>query len=688
LTTVAIRARATSVTIARAVPVWAWLGAVVVLSAGIRIWLARRMLAPWIMVDELIYSELAKSFATSGHFLVRGEPATGYGFVYPLLIAPAYKLFDSVPSAYSVAKSIGSVTMSLAAIPAYFLARRVLTQPLALGAAALSVAIPSMLYTGTLMTENAFYPIFLCVALVLVRMLERPTALNQLGLLVLCLIAYVTRQQALALFPAVLTAPLLLGRRELSRFRVLYGTVAGVAAVVVLVQAARGRSPLALLGAYETTGHHRYSIATVAKWLLWHVSELDLYLGVVPVAAFLVLALSWRRLDLRQRAFLAGGSALSAWLIVEVAAFASLPTVERVEERNMFYVAPFFLIALLLWIELGAPRPRLRALGVAAGSGLLVGALPFAKLIGVQATSDTLALLPWWRLQEHFITLGQVRLVATLCALAAASLFVLVPQRFALALPLLVFMYFAVSARPIESRTTFASRGALFQGIRSVPPDWIDRRVGADADVAAIWTGKTDVHVIWENEFFNRSVGRVYDVGSAIPGGLASTAVSVARDGYLRNSAGHLLRRRYVLVDGSLDLNGVKLASDSGGRIPLGVNLWKLSGPVRSLTRVDGLYLNDTTRWSGPSVTYRRFECRGGSVRVTLLGDSNLFTRAQTVRASGVTRHVQPGVPTKMTVPLVGCRARFVVSPTKVPGRQDLRRLGIHFLSFEYLPRR
>jgi hypothetical protein len=557
-----------------------------------------------------------------------------------------------------------------------------LTQPFAVAAAALSVAIPSMLYTGTLMTENAFYPIFLCVALVLVRMLERPTPTNQFGLLALCLVAYETRQQALALFPAVLTAPVLLGWRGLARFRVLYGTVAGVAAAALVAEAARGRSPLAVLGAYETTGHHRYSVPTVAKWLLWHVSELDLYVGVVPLAAFLVLALSWRRLERRQRAFLSAASALSAWLILEVAAFATLPSVERVEERNMFYVAPFFLIALLLWIELGTPRPRLRTLTVAAGSGLLVGALPFAKLIGVQATSDTLALLPWWKLVEHGLALHQVRLVATLCALAAAALFLLVPRRFALALPLLVFVYFAVSLRPIESRATYASRGALFQGIRSEPPDWIDRRLGAGADVAAIWTGKTDVHVIWENEFFNRSVGPVYDVGSAISGGLASTGVTVADDGYLRDAAGRLLRRRYVLVDGSLDLNGVKLASDT----PIGINLWKLHGPIRSLTRVEGLYPDDT--WSGPVVGYRRLECRGGSVRVTLLGDSHLFKRAQTVRAQGVTRRVKPGVPTPMTVPLTGCRARFTVSPTKVPGPQDLRRLGVHFLSFEYVPSR
>jgi hypothetical protein len=41
-----------------------------------------------------------------------------------------------------------------------------------------------------------------------------------------------------------------------------------------------------------------------------------------------------------------------------------------------------------------------------------------------------------------------------------------------------------------------------------------------------------------------------------------------------------------------------------------------------------------------------------------------------------------------MTVPLRGCAARFTVAPTKVPGREDMRRLGIHFLSFEYRPPR
>jgi Dolichyl-phosphate-mannose-protein mannosyltransferase len=663
----------------RAIPAWAYLTGIVVVSAMLRYALGRWMTAPWIMVDELVYSELAKSFAATGHFLIRDQAAGSYGFVYPILIAPAWRLFGSVPDAYAAAKAINAVAMSLAAVPAYFLARRVLSQWLSLAAAVLTVAVPSMVYTGTLMTENAFYPIFLTAALALVLMLERPTWQRQLAVLVIALVAFATRAQAIALFPAILIAPLLLGRRGLLRFRVLYGTVAGVALAAVVAEGLRGRSPFAVLGAYQTTSSEHYHAGEVAKWALWHLAGLDLFLGVVPFAAFLVLCLEWRRLDGPQRAFMAGTSMLWLWLWLEVSAFASIPTVQRIEERNLFYVAPFFLIALLLWIRLGAPRRRPWAATIALASGALLAAIPFVRLIGLTATSDTFALLPWWKLQEHVLTLQQVRPVATACAIAVAVLFLFVPRRYALVLPLLVLVYFAAAQRPIESRTTLASRGALFQGIRSVRPDWIDHTVGRSADVAAIWTGKPDVHVIWENEFFNRSVGPILDTGAPIPGGLPSTQVAIDPGTGLVRAAGRLVRHRYALVDSSLELNGKVVASDPG----LGVSLYRLDGPLRSMTKVTGLYPNDT--WSGPRVVYTRHACNGGAVAATVLGDPTLFKAPQRVTANGRIHLVPPGRQTTLTVPLRGCRAVFTVSPTRVPGNGDPRPLGIHFLGFTYL---
>ena len=91
------------------------------------------MVAPFIFVDELIYSELARSLADSGERLVRDVPTTGYGIGYPLLIAPAYALFDRLPDAYAAVKTINALLMSLAAVPAYLLARRVVGHWWALG---------------------------------------------------------------------------------------------------------------------------------------------------------------------------------------------------------------------------------------------------------------------------------------------------------------------------------------------------------------------------------------------------------------------------------------------------------------------------------------------------------------------------------------------------------------------------
>ena len=132
------------------------------------------------------------------------------------------------------------------------------------------------------MTENVFYPIFLAVVLVFVLTLERPTPARQLLLLGCCVVAYLTRAQALAFFPAIVAR----AGRSLGTwrsFRVLYGTLGGAALVALLAQLVRGESPLGLLGAYSVAGDYAYEPAEVLRWLVYHVAELDLYVGVVPV---------------------------------------------------------------------------------------------------------------------------------------------------------------------------------------------------------------------------------------------------------------------------------------------------------------------------------------------------------------------------------------------------------------------
>jgi len=702
--TTARRRLALPLSFARAVPAWGWLTALVVVSAGVRLVLARGMVGPWIMVDELIYSELAKSLASTGHFFVRGHATgTAFGFVYPLLLSPAWKAFSAVPQAYAAAKVINCYVMSLAAVPAYLIARRLVGQWLALLAAALAVAIPSMVYTGTLMTENAFYPLFLLAVLALVSYLERPTLLRALGALAATGLAFETRTEAVALLPAILAAPVLLslydrrGLRGLRDHRWLYGITAGLVVVLFAVQTVRGRSPLGLLGVYGEAGKESYSTSDVGRWLVYHVAELDLYVGVIPFAAFLTLAIIGYRLPRAYRAFLAASIPLCVFLLLVVAAFASHPDVARIEERNSFYLAPLLLIALVAWIDIGAPKSALAAGAAAVAAAALPGVIPYSSLINVSAVSDTFALLPLWWLQDKVVTLQEIPTVVVLASVLAALLFLLVPRRAVLALPVLVLLLFAVEQLPIEwgaHGVRQASARSLLAGIANGRRDWIDRAVGPHTNVPALWSGVTSPYTIWENEFFNRSIGPVYDLNGRLPGGLPERQARLNRSyGLIRGKTGRPLRAPYVLTDVSVSLRGRRLAEDKG----TGMVLLRVKGPLRSQSLVSGLYPADT--WSGRAASYTRFGCSGGTLRVTLESDPALFTRPQSVLARVGGRVVaRTSVPPTgialLTVPLTPrgrrCVATFAVGRTALPAvvtggkNPDTRRLGTHFLRFDF----
>ncbi len=680
------------------IPVWFWLAGLVVFSSVFRYGLSRRVVAPWIMVDELIYSELAKSFASTGHFLVRDVHHGAYPVVYPLLIAPAWRVFGSAADAYAAAKTIGSVAMSLTAIPVYLLARRVLRPAWALCAAGLAVAVPSMMYTGTLMTETVFYPVFACVVLALVLALERPTLRRQSILLGLCLLAFLTRPQAIVLIPAVACAPLALAwldRRRLLRvateFRVLYGVLAGAVVGVLVVQLARGRSPYDVLGSYNVTGHQHYSAGQVLKWVLYHVAELDLYLGIVPFAAFVLLVALGRSLDRPLRIFLAAAVPLVALLLLEVAAFASVLS-PRVEERNLFYVAPLFLIALLAWIERGMPRPARAAAGAAVVAAALPGALPYHSLIGIPAEADTLALMPLWWLQETVVGVDTIPVLVVVAAAVIASLFFAVSPRYALALPLVVLAWFAFTTERVERfhhGFPKASIGALFQGITADKRDWVDAAVGRNADVAFVFSGAhptVQPLPLWENEFFNRSIGPVYDLRQRSMGDLPETPVHQRADGILLLPDGRPVRSRYVLSDTSVPLAGAVIGRDD----VRGMVLRRTDGVVAIASRVSGIFPDG---WSGRHVTYTRLRCSGGTLTAFFASDTHLFSGPQTIAAGGRSTSLDPAQVANLSVPLRPrkgvCRVVFTVKPTAVPalverGSGDGRVLGARFVQFSY----
>jgi hypothetical protein len=687
----------------RAAPAWAWVAALVLFSWCVRFAFARHMVGPWIMIDEIVYSELAKSFAATGHFAVREAPTSGYGDVYPILISPAYALFHSIPTVYTGIKVINALLMSLTAVPVYLLARRVVSQWGALAVAVLTLAVPSTFYAGVVMTENAFYPLFALLALALVATLERPRARNVVLFLAALLLAYETRAQAIAVLPAALTAPLLaaaLARRrvELTRQWLLYAVVVGLGLLAVLAEVARGRSIKSLLGAYSAATTSSYHAGPVAHWLLWHLAELDLYVGVVPFLALVLLCVRGTSLSGAERAIVAATISLTAWLAVEVAAFATQPSVQRIEERNLFYVAPLLFTCLVIWIERGLPRPRIPLVVGGAAVVVLGGAIPYDRFVGASATSDTFDVLMLWSVAEWFsLHLTELRWIVALVALVFVLVAAFVPRRLAFVLPLLALAVSLLALQPVDSRTQRASIGAVYQGITRPDRDWITAIVGSSdpTRVAVVWTGgQTNVPdrlTVNENEFFNRDVGPIYTTNGPVPGGLAQTAVTVDRATGEYRAAGKPVTVADLLTDTSLSVVGRRIGADP----KKGLVLLRVDGPLRADHITEGIAYPDL--WAGNSALYRRFRCTGGTLTVTLGSDSHLFKSLQLVRAFVHGRPVgsalvAPQGTAKLHVPLQrgphgACTVRFRMAQTRVPARvepgsTDKRHLGARFLSF------
>jgi hypothetical protein len=363
----------------------------------------------------------------------------------------------------------------------------------------------------------------------------------------------------------------------------------------------------------------------------------------------------------------------------------------RVEERNMFYVAPLFLIALLAWIGHGMPRPARGAAVCAVVAAALPGALPYHQLIGTSAEADTLALLPLWWLQEAVVSPNTIGVLVVVAAAALAVAFLTISPRYALVLPALVFLWFAFATERIERFDhgfPKASVGALFQGMTTSRRDWIDAAVGRDASVAFVYSGKDPTLQplpLWENEFWNRSVGPVYYLRQPSMGGLPETHVTPGADGVLTLPNDTPVRSRYVLTDTSVPLAGKVIGRDE----VRGIVLLRTDGTLGIAYRTSGIYPDG---WSGRSVTYTRLRCRGGSVTAVVASDNKLFTRPQTVSAGRRKVTFAPSDVGRLTVPLRPqngvCRVTFTVSPTAIPavvrGTPDGRRLGARFVEFAY----
>ena len=684
------------------VPVWLWLGSLYAVSVVVTLSLALRVRTPWVLEDELVYSDAARSFAKSAHFFVRGVP-TSFGFLYPLAISPAYALFGPVTHAYDWARVTNALLMCSALFPAYLLSRRVVRPPAAVAAAALAIAIPSLAYTGTLLSENISYPLFLWLVFVLVGVLERPTFARQALVIALCAVSFMARAQAIAFFGAALSAPLAFAwiergrRRNLAAFTPLYAITALAILGVLVDELARGRSPVAVLGHFTVAANRGYGVWPIVAGIVQHIAEIDLAVWIVPFAAAIALIANARHLDRPLRAFCAVTTSMGLWLIPVASAYASRYS-HRIEERYLIYLFPLLIVSLFAWIERGQPRPP-RAAVVAAGlAAALPGAIPLTHLLNVSAQSDTIGLLPWWVVADTSTGRSNVAVAVTVLAFVLAASFLWLPARYAPLLPVVVAAGFVVTWLPVELSThgfpQFSHR-VYSQGIGPDRTSWIDRAVGRNAHVAAIWAGGNP-YAVWNNEFWNRSLDRVYDLGARLHGDMPEVRTSVDP------ATGQLVgvRERYVVADSSVQLVGRVLVRDPAKEL----TLYRVSPPARITTRVAGLYptVPGVEAWSRGHVSWIRTNCSGGTLQVLVSSDTQLFSgTTQKISVSGTTpsrtvRILPAAEDHPLTFPLTAvnrtCRVDLAISPTRIPARyprlhsKDTRSLGLHFTPFSYTP--
>jgi hypothetical protein len=697
---------------AEALPAGLFVGAIVIASAALRFPFARNKPAPWIWTDSLVYSELAKSFAASGHFALRDVPGrAGFGIVYPILLAPSYALFSDVPQAFTAMKATNCLVMSLAAIPTYLLARGLVGRWLALTAAMLSVAFCDLAYTGTIMTENAFYPVFAFWCWATVRAFQSPTVRRQLLVLLLLGLAYFTRPQAIVLVPALVTTLVLVvgldawPRRGRSISRALVEatrpyltflialTLAAVAFVVVEV-GIRGKGWSDLLGPYSFAASVHYSPGAVGRWFLYHVGELDFAFFLLPFAGLLLVVFAGLRPRAARelRVFAAVALSASFWLILGVAAFASTVYAERLLERSAFYVAPLCMVALVACVGRGLLWSERKAAAVAAVTAVgLVGVLQYPTLLGPNEANDTFGLFTLNSVLERgWVGKPQLQAAVMVAATVAGLVFLATPRRFGAMLPLLALLALALANGPVERRIQIASEQSRDGAVR-VRRDWIDRAVGAKADVATLWTGRETFVTLWNNEFFNRSVGTVYHFGPP-PDGLPETPVTLDPKTGEVLASGSPVHPKYILVDPSVDILGRQIVRDP----IIGMAVYRVAPPLRFRTETEGLYPDF---WSGPTAVWTGYQCRGGRLVATIFSDLDLHPRPLTIVArsgSNVVRfRYKAGRVARLATPLESkagvCRVTFSV-PTAVPqqviGNADTRALGVRFFGLAYVPRR
>lgn len=573
------------------------LGGIVAAAFVVYTVLASFVDVPRVHPDEVRYATAASSLVEGEGLTLRGGEY-GFGPLYPLVLAAILLVTSSLDAAYDLFKAANALFFALTAVPVYLLARRLVSEWWALGAAGLSVAIPSSISVATVMTESLAYFTAAWAMLAVALALERPTVGRQLVLLVAVALAFATRAQLGALYVSWLAGlaflwlvlPASRPRTREDVVRLWPSVLPLVLAVAVLGgRLLSGSSPRDSLGAYWELWRG-YSPFEVGKWFVYHLADFEIYLAVVPlaVAPIVLWSLLQRGRTGAEHAAPFVALFLSANVVglLVVAAFNSTPyAYDRLHDRYAFYLLPLWLILFVRWLADGLPRPLVAtAVGVATAL-VLPAILPFRQLAN-EAGIDTVPGALWLRIESELSGPGPASGRAALAVFVVVALAALVflPPRLRLGLPVAVLAVFVAMAVPAWERMIEAPEDAVFAG--GLERSWVDDRIPDDAQVTKLYlesprcpSSALTRHSLFATELFNASVDRAAYIGDSVPDGIPLPRVDVASGGRLLLEEGGQLEAAYVYTQPGIELAGQRVATGTAANLVL----WQIDGPVRIL---------------------------------------------------------------------------------------------------------
>src|SRR5204863_150851 len=139
--------------------------------------------------SEYICPSLTRSLAEHGRPLIRGACVHFPALLDPIVTAPVWLVTDDPVRAYALTQGLHAAFISLAAIPAYLLCKRLgLPRWLALGVGAIAVAVPDGVYASSMLADPLAYPLVLTAVYFGVCLVDESTRVRQLAFAVTTLL--------------------------------------------------------------------------------------------------------------------------------------------------------------------------------------------------------------------------------------------------------------------------------------------------------------------------------------------------------------------------------------------------------------------------------------------------------------------------------------------------------------------